>query len=86
MLPSQRRLLAGFRRTLSGRTSCSPRAGEELVAAIKHKWLDELCGEDRMPMFFVGDQHRRPGQFLVPGTWSPIRQPDEAQLTFQIAA
>jgi hypothetical protein len=60
--------------------------GDDLIEAIKHKWLAELCGEDRAPMFFVGDQHRYPGQFLVLGTWSPIRPPDEAQLSFPIAA
>lgn len=60
--------------------------GEELIEAIRHKWLAELCGDDRVPMFFVGDQHRRPGQFLVLGTWSPIRPPDEGQLAFPIAA
>jgi len=56
------------------------------VEAIRGKWLDELCGADRDAMLFVGDQHTRPGQFLVLGTWSPIRRPDEAQLALPIAA
>ena len=30
-----------------------------------------MCAEDRETMFFVGDQHRWPGQFLVLGTFYP---------------
>ncbi len=60
--------------------------GADLTEAIRHKWHDELCGPDRDAMFFVGDQHTRPGQFLVLGTWSPIRRPDKNQLSLPIAA
>jgi hypothetical protein len=60
--------------------------GDELIDAIKRKWLDEMCGEKREPFFFVGDQHRYPGQFLVLGTFWPERRPDENQLTFKLAA
>jgi hypothetical protein len=63
-----------------------PQTGDTLIEAIRHKWEDELCGPDRAPMLFVGDQHTRPGQFLVLGTWSPVRRPDENQLSFQLAA
>ena len=45
-----------------------------------------MCAETREPMFFVGDQHRYPGQFLVLGTFWPERQPDENQLSFNLAA
>lgn len=60
--------------------------GDALVEAIKGKWLDEMCSESREPLFFVGDQHTRPGQFLVLGTFWPERRPDENQLSFELAA
>ena len=63
-----------------------PQTGDELLDAIRRHWLDDLCGPDRDPMFFVGDQHTRPGQFLVLGTWWPARRPDDHQLTLPIAA
>jgi hypothetical protein len=59
---------------------------DALVEAIKHKWHHEMCAETREPMFFVGDQHRYPGQFLVLGTFWPERRPDENQLSFNLAA
>lgn len=60
--------------------------GDTLIEAIKAKWLDEMCADTREPMFFVGDQHRYPGQFLVLGTFWPARRPDENQLSFDLAA
>ena len=60
-------------------------SGEALVDAIKDKWLG-MCADDREPFFFVGDQHTRPGQFLVLGTFYPERLPPEAQLTLDLAA
>lgn len=54
--------------------------GEELVEAIRAKWLDLMCAADRDTLFFVGDQHRRPGKFLNLGTWYPKRQIDAGQL------
>jgi hypothetical protein len=60
--------------------------GDALVDAIKHRWLDEMCAEKREPLFFVGDQHRFPGQFLVLGTFWPERRPNENQLTLDLAA
>jgi hypothetical protein len=62
-----------------------PTTGEALVDAIKDKWLG-MCEDKREPFFFVGDQHTRPGQFLVLGTFYPERRPSEAQLTFELAA
>jgi hypothetical protein len=63
-----------------------PQTGDALVGAIKSRWLDDMCAEKREPMFFVGDQHTRPGQFLVLGTFYPERRPDENQLSFSMAA
>lgn len=62
-----------------------PATGEALVDAIKDKWLG-MCDDKREPLFFVGDQHTWPGQFLVLGTFYPERRPAEAQLTFELAA
>lgn len=63
-----------------------PETGDKLLDAIRGHWLNDLCGPDRDPMLFVGDQHTRPGQFLVLGTWWPARRPDAHQLTLPIAA
>jgi hypothetical protein len=63
-----------------------PQRGQELVDAIQAQWLDMMCAEAREPLFFVGDQHTRPGQFLVLGTFYPERRPNEAQLTLDLAA
>jgi hypothetical protein len=60
--------------------------GDALLDAIRNHWLDDLCGPGRDPMFFVGDQLARPGQFLVLGTWWPARRPDDRQLALSIAA
>jgi hypothetical protein len=60
--------------------------GDDLIAAIKRRWRDDMCAEHREPLFFVGDQHRFPGQFLVLGTFYPERRPDANQLSFELAA
>lgn len=60
--------------------------GDELLDAIKNTWLDQMCDEKREPLFYVGDQHRYPGQFLVLGTFYPERRPNENQLTLDLAA
>ena len=63
-----------------------PLYGQALLDAIEAKWLGEMCAPERDPMFFVGDQHTRPGQFLVLGTFWPKRRPNDDQLTFDLAA
>jgi hypothetical protein len=60
--------------------------GDELVEAIQRKWMDHMCADKREPFFFVGDQHTRPGQFLVLGTFYPERRPNEDQLALFLAA
>ncbi len=45
-----------------------------------------MCAQNREPLFFVGDQLRRPGKFLVLGAFYPERRPDENQLTLDLAA
>jgi hypothetical protein len=62
-----------------------PQTGEALVDAITAKWLG-MCEGKREPFFFVGDQHMRPGQFLVLGVFYPERRPPVTQLTFNLAA
>lgn len=63
-----------------------PQRGDALVDAIKTQWLNMMCADKREPLFFVGDQHTRPGQFLVLGTFYPERRPVAAQLTLDLAA
>ena len=54
-----------------------------VVDAIRRKWLDVICSPDKDTRFFVGDQHTRPGQFLVLGAFYPEPVPVQAQ--FQLA-
>jgi hypothetical protein len=63
-----------------------PEQGDALIEAIERKWLDDMCGAKREAFFFVGDQHNRPGQFLVLGTFYPEHFPNENQLSFFVAA
>jgi hypothetical protein len=62
------------------------RRGYDVIEAVRRRWLDDICGERRETMFFVGDQHKRPGQFMVLGTFWPEYQPDAGQLTLDLAA
>lgn len=59
--------------------------GQDLVDAIKTRWLNDMCADTREPFFFVGDQHMRPGQFLVLGTFYPEQTPNADQLSFELA-
>lgn len=45
------------------------RKGYDVIESVRKRWLQEMCGERRDTMFFVGDQHRYPGQFMVLGTF-----------------
>src|SRR4051812_23083141 len=47
--------------------------GQQLIEAVERKWVGEMCAPGRDPMLFVGDQHTKPGQFLVLGTFWPQR-------------
>ncbi len=62
------------------------RQGYDVVTAVREKWLDFICAEKRETMFFVGDQHRHPGAFLVLGAFCPEYRPDAGQLTLDVAA
>lgn len=62
------------------------RKGYDVIAAIRGKWLTEMCAKNRETMFFVGDQHKRPGQFMVLGTFYPEYRPNAGQLTLDLAA
>lgn len=44
---------------------------QERVEEVRARWTDELCGPDRDPVFFVGNMHQRPGNFLVLGVFWP---------------
>lgn len=60
--------------------------GRRLIDAVEARWVGDMCAPGREPLFFVGDQHTRAGQFLVLGTFWPARRPDENQLTLSLAA
>lgn len=60
--------------------------GRDVVEAVRQKWLSELCAEHRDTLFFVGDQHQRPGSFMVLGVFYPERRPNADQLTLPLAA
>lgn len=41
---------------------------------IRDKWLNDVAGPNRDPLFFVGNQHRFPDQFLLLSVFWPPRQ------------
>jgi hypothetical protein len=49
---------------------------EELrLEKLRDRWLDEMCGEDKDTVFFVGNQYSAPEGFLVLGVfWPPKPQ------------
>lgn len=40
---------------------------------VRRHWLEEVCGEDKDPVFFVGNMHRFPSQWLLLGIHWPRR-------------
>jgi hypothetical protein len=62
------------------------RMGYDVIDAIRRRWLDDICNDRRETMFFVGDQHKRPGQFMVLGAFYPEYEPRADQLTLELAA
>ncbi|MDX6582606.1 MAG: hypothetical protein QOI10_1790 [Solirubrobacterales bacterium] len=54
------------------------------VNAVRQKWGTEMCSSERELFLFVGDQHQRPGGFMVLGTFWPRRVPDRNQLTLAV--
>ncbi len=47
------------------------RYGNQVLEMLRHKWLDEMCGEKKDTAFFVGNQHQHPDAFLVLGVFWP---------------
>ncbi len=62
------------------------RKGYNIIDAVRNRWLADICAKNRETMFFVGDQHKRPGQFMVLGAFYPEYRPDAGQLTLDLAA
>jgi len=51
---------------------------EELLAKVREKFLDELCGVSKDTHFFVGNHSRFPASFMVLGVfWPPKSQQSE---------
>jgi hypothetical protein len=44
---------------------------EDVNAAIRTKWLDDLCAPRNNTVFFIGNQKRFPEQFMVLGVYYP---------------
>jgi hypothetical protein len=44
---------------------------DDVLDRIRSKWVDEICGPTRSPLFFVGNMHRFPQQFLLLNVYSP---------------
>ena len=44
---------------------------DDVLNRIRAKWVDELCGPTRAALFFVGNMHRFPHQFLLLNVYSP---------------
>lgn len=47
---------------------------EERLRKIREKWLGELCGPSKDTIFFVGNMHLHPRNFLVLGVFWPPKQ------------
>jgi hypothetical protein len=56
-------------------------SGYDPVREVKRRWHGTMCDPKRELMFFVGDQHRRPGKFLVLGTFYPEHRSQDDQLS-----
>ncbi len=44
---------------------------EQMISAVRQKFLDEMCGGAKDTYFFVGNQHQHPSSFLVLGVFWP---------------
>ena len=53
---------------------------EATIAAIRAKWLGELCAPDRDTVFFAGNMWQHPTQFLILGVFWPLRGSQRALL------
>jgi hypothetical protein len=60
-------------------------SGYDPVAAVSGKWGEEICAPERELFLFVGDQHQRPGGFMVLGTFWPRYAPDRNQLVLDFS-
>jgi hypothetical protein len=49
------------------------RYGQEAIARMKEKWMNDLLGPSRDISFFMGNMFRFPQNFLICGTFSPPR-------------
>ena len=50
-------------------------ADPEACAALRERFLEQMCAPDKDLVFFVGNQQRRPQGFMVLGVFYPPRQP-----------
>jgi hypothetical protein len=48
---------------------------QEVKAALRARFLDEICAPSKDLVFFVGNQQRRPQGFMVLGLFYPPRKP-----------
>ena len=55
-------------------------AEDEIKAKIRAKFLDELCGPDRDPIFIAGNLARYPASFMILGVVYPKRGPVQKSL------
>lgn len=47
----------------------------EACAALKKRFLEEICAPDKDLVFFVGNQQKRPQGFMILGVFYPPRRP-----------
>lgn len=64
----------------------SPYDNAKRMELIRHKWLEEMCGNDKETLFFVGNIHLHPRSFVVLGTFWPAKEetPKQDQLSFSL--
>ena len=51
------------------------RGEQEACAALRERFLDEICAPDKDLVFFVGNQQKRPQGFMILGAFYPPRRP-----------
>jgi len=71
--PSHTQSLIDWEVGASGRKWSRQYPDHEIPGRIRAKFLDQLCGPDRDPYFYVGNTHQWLSTFLVLGVFWPMR-------------
>lgn len=56
------------------------RYAKDWEGAMRRRWLDQMCADDRDTALIVGNMHQHPDSFLVLGVWWPPKRLDQLTL------